>query len=60
MTGTWREDQFRFLSVCRLIFAMKNVSHKSCTENQITHFMFNNFFFFIFYFVENSAVYEIT
>jgi hypothetical protein len=33
---------------------MKNVSDKSCRENQNTHLMFNNFFFF-----ENRAVYEI-
>jgi len=33
---------------------MKNVSDKSCRENQNTYFMFN--FFFIF---ENRAVYEI-
>jgi len=32
---------------------MKNVSDKSCTENQNTHFMFNNFLF-----SENRAVYE--
>jgi len=25
---------------------MKNVSDKSCTENQNTHFVFSNFFFF--------------
>jgi len=23
---------------------MRNASHRSCTENQNTHFMFNNFF----------------
>jgi len=33
---------------------MKNVPHKSCGENQNTHFMFNNFLFF-----ENRGVYEI-
>ena len=33
---------------------MRNDSDKSCTENQNTHFVFNNFFFF-----ENLAVYEI-
>jgi hypothetical protein len=33
---------------------MRNVSDKSCGENQNKHFMFNNFFSF-----ENSAVYEI-
>jgi hypothetical protein len=32
---------------------MRNVSNKSCRENQNTHFMINNFFF------ENRAVYEI-
>ena len=32
---------------------MRNVSDKSCTENQNTHFMFSNFF------SENRAVYEI-
>jgi hypothetical protein len=31
---------------------MKNVSDKSCRENQNTHFVFNYFFF-------NLAVYEI-
>jgi len=30
-------------------------SDKSCRENQNTHFVFNNFFFFF----ENRAVYEI-
>jgi hypothetical protein len=33
---------------------MRNVSDKSCRENQNTHFVFRNFFFF-----ENRAVYEI-
>jgi len=33
---------------------VKNVSDKLCVENQNTHFMFNNFFFF-----ETFAVYEI-
>jgi len=32
---------------------MRNVSDKSCRENQNTHFVFSNFFF------ENRAVYEI-
>jgi hypothetical protein len=32
---------------------MRNVSDKSCRENQNTHFMFNNFF------SENPVVYEI-
>ena len=33
---------------------MRNVSDKSCSIIQNTHFMFNNFFF-----LENLAVYEI-
>jgi hypothetical protein len=32
---------------------MRNVSDKSCRENQNAHFMFSNFF------SENPAVYEI-
>jgi len=34
---------------------MRNISDKSCRENQDTHFMFNNFFFSL----ENRAVYGI-
>jgi hypothetical protein len=34
---------------------MKNVSHKSCRENQNTHFMLKNVFFLL----ENLADYEI-
>jgi len=34
------------------LLRMRNVSHKSCRENQSTRFMFNNFF------PENFAVYE--
>jgi hypothetical protein len=34
---------------------MRNVSDKSCRENQNTHFVFSNFFFSF----ENRAVYEI-
>ena len=33
---------------------MSNVPDESCRENQNTHFVFSNFFFF-----ENRAVYEI-
>jgi hypothetical protein len=32
---------------------MKNVSNKSCRENQTTHFIYNNFY------PENLAVYEL-
>ena len=34
-----------------VLLKMKNVSHKSCSENQNTHFMSNMFF--------NRVVYEI-
>ena len=34
---------------------MRNISGTNCRENQNTHFMFNNFFFFF----ENRAVSEI-
>jgi hypothetical protein len=33
---------------------MRNISDKSCRENQNTHFMFSNFL------PENRAVYEVT
>jgi len=36
-----------------VLLRMRNVSDKSCTENQNTHFVFSNFF------SENRAVYEI-
>jgi hypothetical protein len=38
---------------CSVLLRYRNVSYKSCTENQDTHFMFHNFF------PENRAVYEI-
>ena len=38
---------------------MRNVSLKSCTENRNTHFMFNLFFFFLFFPSENRVAYEI-
>ena len=37
-----------------VLLRMRNVSGKSCRENQKAHFMFSNFFFFL-----NFAVYEI-
>jgi len=41
--------------ISRSIFLrMRNVSDKSCRENQNTHFVFSNFFFFV-----NRTVYEI-
>jgi hypothetical protein len=44
-----------FLPICSwILLQMRNVSYKSCTENQNTHFIFSNFFS-----LENRAVYEI-
>jgi hypothetical protein len=53
ITGTLNED----LCICMIIsrsvlLRMRNVSDKSCKENQNTHFVFNNF-------SANRAVYEI-
>ena len=54
MTDTLRKDQYTFFIISRLILlGIKNVSDKSCRENQNTHFMFRNFFF------ENFVVREI-
>jgi len=54
MMGILHEDQHTFLIIsCSLLLRMKNVSDKSCKENQNTHCMFSNFF-------KNCAVYEIT
>ena len=47
------EHSVHFLSyLTQLLLRTRNVSNKSCTENQNTRFMFNVFF-------ENRAVYEI-
>jgi len=46
MTGTVRADQYAFLITSRsFLLRMRNVSDKSCTENQNTHFVFSNIFF---------------
>jgi hypothetical protein len=52
--GTLCEDQYTFsvIRVSRLILRKKNVSDKSCRENQTSHFMLSNF-------LENRATYEI-
>jgi hypothetical protein len=43
--GTLHEDLCTFVIISRSILVRTiNVSDKSCTENQNTHFMFNNFF----------------
>jgi len=46
-TDTLHEDLRTFMIISRPFrFRMRNVSDESCTENQNTHFMFNNLFFF--------------
>jgi hypothetical protein len=45
ITGTSLEDRYTFLIISRsFLLRMRNVSDKSCTENQNTHFVFGNFF----------------
>jgi len=46
ITGTLHEDQYTCLVITRsVLLRMRNVSDKSCRENQNTHFVFSNFFF---------------
>jgi hypothetical protein len=41
--GTLHKDLCTFMIISRsILLRMRNVSDKSCTENQNTHFMFNN------------------
>jgi hypothetical protein len=56
ITGTLHEaDQYTFLIMARLdLLRMRNVSGKSCRENDSTNFVLNDFFF-----SENRAVCEI-
>jgi hypothetical protein len=43
--GTLHEDLCTFMTIYRwILLRMRNVSDKSCRENQNTHFMFNNVF----------------
>ena len=52
--GTSHEEQYTFLIIPHSVLLRKrNVSSKSCRENQNTYFMFIDFFY------ENRAVYEI-
>jgi hypothetical protein len=54
ITVTSHEDVFTFMTICRLfLLRMRNISDKSCRENQNTHFVFSNFF------PKNRAIYEI-
>jgi hypothetical protein len=53
--GTLHADQYTFLTISSaILLGMRNVSDKSCTENQNTHLLFYNFFF------ENRTVCAIT
>jgi len=53
ITGTSHEDQYTFFIISRsFLLIMRNVSDKSCRENQNTHFWVQFFFF------KNPAVYE--
>jgi len=46
ITGSLHEDQYTFFIVSRsVLLRMRNVSDKSCRENQNTQFLFNTFFF---------------
>ena len=47
-TGTLHEDQCTFFfTVSRsILLGIRNVSDKSCRDNQNTHFVFSDFFFF--------------
>jgi len=53
--GTYYEDLHTHITVSYpFLLRMRNVSNKSCGENQDIHFMFHNFFLII-----NGAVHEI-
>jgi hypothetical protein len=45
ITGTLHGDRYTFLIISRsVLLRMRNVSDKSCRENQNTHFLFSDFF----------------
>ena len=52
--GTLHEDQYTFITSRSVLPRMRNVSHKSCSQNQNTRFTYNNLFF-----LENCTVYAI-
>ena len=53
MKGILHEDQYTYLIISpSVLFRMKNVSDKSCKENQNIHFTLNKI-------LKNFAVYEI-
>ena len=45
ITGTSHADRYTFFIISRsVLLRMRNISDKSCTGNQNTHFVFSNFF----------------
>ena len=44
ITGTLQEDRYTFIIPRWILLRFRNVLDKSCTGNQSTHFVFNNFF----------------
>ena len=45
ITGTLHEDRYAFLIISRsVLLRIRNVSDKSCLENQNTHFVFSDVF----------------
>ena len=43
--GYYTKDRYTFMIISRLfLLIMRNVSDKSCRENQNTHFVFSDFF----------------
>ena len=54
--GYLHEDKYSFVIVSRpFLLRMRKISGRNCRENQNTHFIFSNPFFFF----ENRPVYEI-
>jgi hypothetical protein len=53
--GNLDEHRCTFVTISgSVLLRMRNVSDSSCRENQHTHFMFHNVFFF-----KNHALYEV-
>jgi hypothetical protein len=53
ITGTLHKERFTFMTIFLWILRIRNISNKSCRENQSIQFMLNNLF------CENPSVYEI-
>jgi len=52
ITGTSHEDRYAFFIIYRsVLLRMRNVSGKSCRQNQKGHFMFNKVFFSKIYYI---------